>query len=351
MPTCLICWSLVESNSFLPCSCEICEICLTSYIQTTIPSEKFDLQLRSISCPSEKCLRALNLDELIKNLNNYDFRASIDHLLLQKYLREKKDVFNCPTSNCEYYGFLKFGHCTEELQCEKCGKKWKDPQLLPFHHKLVYNLKNLISQRNEWRSSFYEEFFTKECPNCGIAILKNGGCKHMTCKKCNYQFCWICTQVYTSHCLDICKWSGVMKYGSFLLVILLILWKISAIGIILGWLWFVLYFILKYPLFCNVYIFSIFFTLNTLYIYVINPYIFKRGSNYNYNSRRQGIIWKTQLAISLSLSIIASIIFFFFDWFAQLVLFIFTEIIFALTGIGIVTGYNHMWTTWISLVA
>ncbi|QKD50054.2 uncharacterized protein FOBCDRAFT_288992 [Fusarium oxysporum Fo47] len=33
---------------------------------------------------------------------------------------------------------------------------------------------------------------TKPCGGCGWAIEKNSGCSHMTCRKCNYQFCWTC---------------------------------------------------------------------------------------------------------------------------------------------------------------
>jgi hypothetical protein len=32
---------------------------------------------------------------------------------------------------------------------------------------------------------------TKECPKCQSTIEKNGGCNHMTCRKCKYEVCRI----------------------------------------------------------------------------------------------------------------------------------------------------------------
>jgi len=40
---------------------------------------------------------------------------------------------------------------------------------------------------------------TKECPKCQSTIEKNGGCNHMTCKKCKYEFCWVCMGNWTEH--------------------------------------------------------------------------------------------------------------------------------------------------------
>jgi len=34
--------------------------------------------------------------------------------------------------------------------------------------------------------------FTKECPNCGKTIHKDGGCQYMTCASCSHRFCWVC---------------------------------------------------------------------------------------------------------------------------------------------------------------
>ena len=39
----------------------------------------------------------------------------------------------------------------------------------------------------------------KKCPTCGTLIQKNGGCPHMTCKACTYEFCWTCLESWKDH--------------------------------------------------------------------------------------------------------------------------------------------------------
>jgi ariadne-1 len=42
---------------------------------------------------------------------------------------------------------------------------------------------------------------TKSCPGkrCGKLVEKNGGCNHMTCSQCKYEWCWVCEGPWSEH--------------------------------------------------------------------------------------------------------------------------------------------------------
>ncbi len=48
----------------------------------------------------------------------------------------------------------------------------------------------------------------RNCANCSSPIEKSGGCNHMTCTHCNYEFCWICGSKYSRNHYFIFNFSG-----------------------------------------------------------------------------------------------------------------------------------------------
>ena len=52
---------------------------------------------------------------------------------------------------------------------------------------------------SEQESDLWLKVNTKNCPKCKVRIEKNMGCMHMTCKKCKYEFCWLCMGDYKKH--------------------------------------------------------------------------------------------------------------------------------------------------------
>ena len=45
----------------------------------------------------------------------------------------------------------------------------------------------------------------KRCPECGLNTMKDGGCDHITCNKCFYEYCWLCFDERKSYSGHTCK--------------------------------------------------------------------------------------------------------------------------------------------------
>lgn len=60
------------------------------------------------------------------------------------------------------------------------------------------------AMRAKYGARFFEDIATlefiaastKPCPGCAAPIMKNGGCQHITCKACRYEWCWQCGGSY-----------------------------------------------------------------------------------------------------------------------------------------------------------
>lgn len=111
----------------------------------------------------------------------------------------------CPAPDCEYVIEANIRKCDindelagvqckcGELFCFACGLEYHDPSPC----KLVKAWKKKCSDDSE--TSNWMTANTKDCPKCLWMIQKNGGCNHMTCRNCRYEFCWICMGEWKEH--------------------------------------------------------------------------------------------------------------------------------------------------------
>jgi len=67
------------------------------------------------------------------------------------------------------------------VKCNDCHFKFK---INNVHHTGIDN--------EEWISRH-----AKKCPRCGCPTQKNGGCMHMKCSNCKYEYCWRCLNFWS----------------------------------------------------------------------------------------------------------------------------------------------------------
>lgn len=252
MDECLICFNDKNLINLPLCSCLFCQDCALAWHSVKIQQISFKLN-EKINCPNEKCSIQYDvIKDLIQNENlEPKLKSAINEELFKKYLQSTADIFSCPKVNCHYYGFnnLKSDACDYPHKCDVCGSEWCEAAPKNFIFEKITKVFKI--DLSDFFSNIYEEAFTESCPECSVYISRNGGCNHMTCKNCKYEFCWYCKQKYVNHNLNICMTHLIVKnYINFIITFLMIC-KFGWHVIILEALYAIFLFILKYGLLFN----------------------------------------------------------------------------------------------------
>jgi len=114
----------------------------------------------------------------------------------------------CPAPGCDYTVQCQAASTRSSLEtivptvrclhnhdfCFGCGEEGDHRPLICKIAKLWLKKCQDDSETANWIKSN-----TKECPKCHSTIEKNGGCNHMTCKKCKNEFCWVCMGPWSEH--------------------------------------------------------------------------------------------------------------------------------------------------------
>jgi IBR domain len=141
------------------CAFVVCEECTYKYISQTFAKQKIiDAdQLKCCGCRNLLNFRFIN--QIYQNVNKI-----VRNYLINLHVKDLK-LGVCPCGNVEKI------NTTERCQTNQTNN---------FICSICQNM-SAINGSN-----------TKNCPNCNYLISKNGGCNHMTCRSCQYNFCWIC---------------------------------------------------------------------------------------------------------------------------------------------------------------
>lgn len=166
------------------CGHQMCEDegCLKSYIRIK-QQEKQNLE-----CPI--CASAANLELLLdKRLLTPLSKSYFEFIYLGKLVRSFSGWVACKTPECEggYVdednGLTRFTCLLcKQNQCMKCSE----------NHNRFINCEDYKEQSHH-KDPFHlmkKKGLVKNCPKCKIAISKEEGCLHMTCKACKHEFNW-----------------------------------------------------------------------------------------------------------------------------------------------------------------
>ncbi|CCH43927.1 putative E3 ubiquitin-protein ligase ARI5 [Wickerhamomyces ciferrii] len=197
---CFICCDEKTQTYQLSCGDEYCLDCYSKYIKDKTSSGKV------IKCPNcDVALNSQDLDFIAGEGESFKLIESS----IKEYVERHRSYKWCPSVDCpnvvEILNFADIPNIVSENHvpvvtcnhnhqfCVSCSFENHTPVPCGIAKQWVTKCKD-DSETANWIMSN-----TQQCPKCDSSIEKNGGCNHMTCKKCRYEFCWICSQDWTSH--------------------------------------------------------------------------------------------------------------------------------------------------------
>ncbi|KAJ3277018.1 hypothetical protein HDV01_000070 [Terramyces sp. JEL0728] len=199
--SCDICCNDEENLSTFALSCEhrFCVDCYEHYLTDKIKEG----ESRFITCAAE-CNLIVD-EKAIQLLVKPEICQKYNILLLRGFVDDHKSLHWCPFPNCEnavkcMISKAQLDTIVPTVECSAghrfcfgCGEKDHQPAICDVVKRWLKKCAD-DSETSNWIAAN-----TKECVKCFSMIEKNGGCNHMTCRKCKHEFCWICLGPWADH--------------------------------------------------------------------------------------------------------------------------------------------------------
>lgn len=193
---CLVCTEEVgaDESCALTCGHRICHGCWNSYLTMKITEG----EVQRVSCPAVDCKLTIP-DEVVKKLVDKPIYEKYLHFVTKSFVEDNTHVTWCPAPGCGnaittdmISGQVVQCSCSFHF-CFSCHHEAHAPasceQVRTWSKKCSDD-----SETGHWMGAN-----TKSCPRCSVYVEKNGGCNHMTCRQCSYEWCWMCTKVWKGH--------------------------------------------------------------------------------------------------------------------------------------------------------
>lgn len=154
-------------------------------------------------------------DERTYNINRTLLSKNLFNIAKFYTQSNSKNIKGCSAPDCDGMVQCLGFQSDDVINVEEMTKKMIIPTVTCNHkHKFCYSCTGEMDHSpcpcifiSKWRKKCKDDSetynwlttHTKLCPKCNNSIEKNGGCNHMTCRSCRYEFCWVCMQDWTLH--------------------------------------------------------------------------------------------------------------------------------------------------------
>ncbi|KAK9502478.1 hypothetical protein O3M35_011252 [Rhynocoris fuscipes] len=213
---CLACTDILNEVLVFPCSDghTICLPCFTQYCTSRLRERRFIYDSRygytlpcPIGCPDSFIAEPHHFRILPDELFNMYQRFGTEECVL------KTGGVLCPQPNCGA-GIMAEEDCTR-IKCYACQFVFCRKCLQGYHKgdcetvdvtatsSSLYSVDTSKAVHARWdeASRVTIKTKTKPCPKCRTPTERTGGCMHMVCTRCDFEWCWVCQIDWTRECM------------------------------------------------------------------------------------------------------------------------------------------------------
>ncbi|KAI4208727.1 MAG: hypothetical protein LQ348_000048 [Seirophora lacunosa] len=185
----------------MKCGHRYCVDCYRQYLAQKVKAEG---EAARIQCPTDGCSRIVD-SRSMDLLVTQELKSRYQTLLTRTYVDDLENLKWCPAPNCEFAvdcGIKRheLSRIVPTVTCQ-CKHQFCFGCTMNDHQPTACSLVKLWLKKceDDSETANWISANTKECPKCGSTIEKNGGCNHMTCRKCKHEFCWMCMGLWSEH--------------------------------------------------------------------------------------------------------------------------------------------------------
>lgn len=188
--------------AFEKCGHMCCSGCMTAFLSARI-ADTHSLSLSPvIRCFARGCGTAVSFRDF-ERFASQEASQLYQLRLTAAACRLIPDFSWC--TKCESGGFIpnasSAGNC-RDISCDACAHTYcldcREDAHTGFtcaqKYEQIMSGDHFITERMSGRALLK---LTKPCPSCTAPTIRDGGCSHMTCRACNFAWCWLCGNAYS----------------------------------------------------------------------------------------------------------------------------------------------------------
>lgn len=182
------------NSSGLACNHVFCNECWGTHLTMKINEGEPEMH-----CLHHKCNTHVP-DNFIRQLVTPVVFEKYLRFVTKNFVRENDTVRWCPTAGCQNAITFDQSNSSSDsaiVQCNYCGNQFCFKCHNEAHAPATCDHMKSWTKESEvfnWRT-----INCRECPKCNVSVEKNGGCNHMTCQHCKYEWCWVCLRTWKGH--------------------------------------------------------------------------------------------------------------------------------------------------------